>query len=390
MKTFKERSSRKAVLVVCMVDSIHSARWLQHFKNQEIDFYLFASTPNRKIHSEIEALTKSSGDDGATYRALYSTKYLSILLWAIDLIFSNRIRGFLIARLTKKYSIDVIHAMELNHAGYLVAQATKSPNLSNARIISSVWGSDIFWFGRFKKHKKELKKILRITDSLISECNRDSFLAAELGFNGKFIQSPSLFGFDSDVLEREFTDTSSRNVILIKGYESFVGRASIALAALSEIKEVIQNFEVIVYSANFKTVRLVHKINREFSLGIKVYRKKAFNSKQMLQLFTSARCHVGISLSDGVPATLLESMVSGTFPIQTNTSCADQWVVDGQSALLVKPEVKEVRTALLRALEDDNLVDQAMVINSKVAKERLSNEFVSGKLAKTYDSPVSS
>ena len=48
--------NRQKILAVCMLDSIHTARWLSLFKEQEIDFYLFPSTPNRTINNQIKKL----------------------------------------------------------------------------------------------------------------------------------------------------------------------------------------------------------------------------------------------------------------------------------------------------------------------------------------------
>ena len=96
----------------------------------------------------------------------------------------------------------------------------------------------------------------------------------------------------------------------------------------------------------------------------------------MLEMFERARVHIGISLSDGVPASLLESMVTGAFPIQTSTACCDGWIVNQKSGLLVSPDLDEVVSALAKAIIDDQLVDSAMVINHQTAIEKLSKTYV--------------
>lgn len=45
----------------------------------------------------------------------------------------------------------------------------------------------------------------------------------------------------------------------------------------------------------------------------------------MLDLFASAKICVGLSLSDGISTSLLESMSMGTIPVQTSTACCDEW-----------------------------------------------------------------
>jgi glycosyltransferase involved in cell wall biosynthesis len=101
----------------------------------------------------------------------------------------------------------------------------------------------------------------------------------------------------------------------------------------------------------------------------------------MLELFERARVHIGISLSDGVPASLLESMVTGAFPIQTNTACCDGWIIDQKSGLLVSPYLDEVVSALAKAISDDQLVDSAMAINHQTAIEKIGKTYVSERIS---------
>jgi glycosyltransferase involved in cell wall biosynthesis len=364
-----------------MLDSIHTARWLENFKDQSIDFYLFPSTPNRRVHSQIKNLISNAQSQTSVFRLSPVAKWAAIPMWGADLVFGNRIRGYLVARTARKVKATHIHAMELNHAGQISTKALKHLDDLGPKVLSTVWGSDIFWFGKFAKHQGYLTEILKGTDLLISECARDFELAKDLGFNGKFEKSESLFGFADSQIQIEQTLTSQRNLILIKGYESFVGRASIALRAVEALSEELKQFEIHVYSTTWKTRKLIKKYNSTADRKITYYKKNTLSSSQMLELFERARVHIGISLSDGVPASLLESMVTGAFPIQTNTACCDGWIVNQKSGLVVSPDLDEVVVALAKAINDDQLVDSAMVINHQTASEKLSKTYVSERIS---------
>jgi hypothetical protein len=52
------------------------------------------------------------------------------------------------------------------------------------RFIATNWGSDIFWFQRFPKHRAKLQALLKLADAYSAECHRDVALARELGFTG--------------------------------------------------------------------------------------------------------------------------------------------------------------------------------------------------------------
>ena len=73
---------------------------------------------------------------------------------------------------------------------------------------------------------------------------------------------------------------------------------------------------------------------------------------------------MGISLSDGISTSLLEAMSAGAFPIQTSTACADEWVVDGQTGVLITTLAREpIASAIALALDADELVDTAHQLN---------------------------
>ena len=374
-------TSNSRVVVVCMLDSIHTARWLENFKDQGIDFYLFPSTPNRRVHSQIKNLISNAQSQTSSFRLSPVAKWAAIPMWGADLVFGNRIRGHLVAITARKVKATHIHAMELNHAGKISTRALKILEELDPKVIATVWGSDIFWFGRFKKHQGYLIDILAGTDLLVSECNRDLELAKNLGFKGDFLKSETLFGFADSQIEKERVPASKRNLILIKGYESFVGRASIAIEAAQILSSDLDQYEIHVYSTTWKSRRIIRKYNSTADRKIVFYKKNTLTSSQMLELFEQARVHVGISLSDGVPASLLESMVTGAFPIQTNTACCDGWLVNQKSGLLVSPDLDEVVAALAKAINDDQLVDSAMVINHQTAIEKLSKTHASGRIS---------
>ena len=52
-------TKRKTVLVIGMADSIHVARWLKQFVNENIDFFLVPSRKYRNINWELDTLFQS-------------------------------------------------------------------------------------------------------------------------------------------------------------------------------------------------------------------------------------------------------------------------------------------------------------------------------------------
>jgi glycosyltransferase involved in cell wall biosynthesis len=76
----------------------------------------------------------------------------------------------------------------------------------------------------------------------------------------------------------------------------------------------------------------------------------------------------------------------GAFPIQTDTACCDEWINDGKSGFIVKPDDIEMIADRIRlAVTDDALVDTASDINWQTVTQRLDRRIISRQVIKFYD-----
>ena len=367
----------KKILVVAMADSIHTARWLEQFRDVEVKFILFPSSPHRRVHPRIKQMLKT--DSGVKLTLSWGLRMFSLPLWLIDRFVDNRLRGFLLRRTLHCEQPDIVHAMETQGAGYVIRRALRK-SIAKPRVMLTIWGSDLFWFRQFPRHKKKLKETLRLVDDLALECNRDVVIARDLGYKGRVIPPfPITGGYDVDALSKisSLVPPSKRKVILVKGHTRFVGRAELALEALEQVRDLLDDYQIVVYSADPKVRRISRKLSTQHSLDISLHRRGSLTHDQVINLFSKARIYLGISLSDGLPNSLQEAMVLGAFPIQTNTSCADEWIVDAKSGFIVDPHNPTlIVSALRKALENDALVDAASKINMDTAQQRLSTSAV--------------
>ena len=360
-----------------MADSVHTARWLEQFENSKDEFVFFPSSPHRRIHPKIVRLLNASSPMQISIpRGLSKT---GLILAALDKFFNNRLRGVLLRRAINKFEPDILHAVETQGAGYISLEALDKVE-NKPFFILTLWGSDLFWFRKFNRHKLRLMSLLPLVDLLSMECERDVEIARDLGFAGKlFPPFPVTGGYEiaDSPNSNVKTKTSARRVILVKGHTRFVGRGTQALRAIEELSDRLTGYQVIVYSADPKAKRLANSIAKQTGLPIKVFGRGQIAHQDLLKVFESARIYLGISLSDGISVSLQEAMVCGAFPIQTDTSCADEWIVNSKSGFIVSPNdhiglVEAIRTAL----ENDELVDSAAQINYEVARKRLDKSKV--------------
>jgi glycosyltransferase involved in cell wall biosynthesis len=105
----------------------------------------------------------------------------------------------------------------------------------------------------------------------------------------------------------------------------------------------------------------------------------------MLQWQGRARVSLSLSISDAISTAVLEAIVMGAFPIQSDTSCAHEWIDGTHTGFLVPPEApEEVASALRRALTDDALVDAAAERNGAVAARRLDGAMLRRHVVDMY------
>ncbi len=375
----------KKVLLVAMVDSVHTGRWISQFDGEIIDFMLFPSTPHRRVHSLINQRLALKVE--TRVRISQWMNWAALPLGIADLLCANFFRAKLLAREINKFQPDVIHIMETQHAGYLTDRALKTVK-SKPKVILSIWGSDLFWFQRFPKHRQKMSLLFPRVNILITECERDEALATKLGFVGECIYGvPASGGVDLQLFNdsRRQVLPSKRKTIAIKGYSGFVGLGPLAVRSLVPLVNELKNYEIVVYSCSYRTAQIAKQLRKQSDLNIQIKLKHSMTTKQMEDLFLSARVVVGVSLSDGLPATVKEAICTGAFPVQTNTSCAGEWLKDRISVLLVPPNnIGALSAAILRALTDDQLVDNASEVNQNIARIRMDLLIIKAKLLELY------
>ena len=379
----------KKILIVAMADSIHTARWLEQFEHSKDEFILFPSSPHRRIHPKISHLLSS--DSTMNIALPGGLRYSGLSLAALDKLFANRIRGLLLRRFIKRFNPDILHAVETQGAGYISSIALE--RIKNKPIfILTLWGSDLFWFRRFKRHEAQLKNLLPQVDLLSMECSRDIAIAKEFGFVGEIFPPFQVTGGYELLVQKSDspkTPPSARKVILIKGHTRFVGRGLIALDAIEKVADLLAGYEIIVYSADPQAIRRVRKLVKDTQLNVRSFKRGELRHHELLSFFKSARIYIGISLSDGISVSLQEAMVCGSFPIQTNTSCADEWIVDGKSGFIVDPDnLMNLVSSIKMALIDDSLVDGAAEINYLEAQKKLDRSVIATISQNFYASAI--
>ena len=115
---------------------------------------------------------------------------------------------------------------------------------------------------------------------------------------------------------------------------------------------------------------------------------KPISRQKLLETFSESRVYIGASISDGVSTSFLEALITGAYPIQTDTSCANEWIKKGFRASVVPLKSEELEIVISRTLKDDSLVDDACKINRNLATLYLDKNAIFEKARLFYEKNI--
>ncbi len=375
---------RTRVILVCMVDSIHVARWLSHFTHQDVDFYLFPSGPNRTVHHQIRDLVRNSSVSLATFSIPPWARYLSVPLWLADRILSDRVRGWMLRRKIRQVKPNYLHALELQHAGYIAERALRDKTIT-VPFIATNYGSDIFWFQQYPKHLKRIRELLKRANFYSAECSRDYMLAAKYGFEGIALPlAPNAGAISVADLRRNNLSSSSRKIIAVKGYQGWVGQAQVVVQALKLRKGDLKDAEIVFFSCGLSMLLKIQWLKLTSGLNVRGIRKHHLNHDQILDLFSRSRLYIGVSLSDGLSTSSIEAMAMGAFPIQSDTSCSSEWFLDGVSGQSLSGSFPaQVGNFIVDWFHNQESLESARILNLEITSRKF-NEILQLEHFKTF------
>lgn len=396
MKTQKKLK----ILIVAMSDSIHTTRWINQIVDQGWDIHLFPCVDHGVSHPELRNITvhhnyyskqENLGRNLKIKGINVNRPFIKTVLLTLKKKFArfDNYHSHQLAALIKKLKPDIVHSLEFSLAGYLTMEAKKIlKDEPFPKWIATNWGSDIYLFGQLKVHQPKIEEVLSNCDYYSCECHRDVYLAKEMGLKGQVLPVfPNTGGFNLDEVKkyRLRGKISSRKMITLKGYQNWAGRALVGLRALARCADLLKGYTIAIFSAGKDSDVAVAAEIFTRKTNIPTHIIGITSHKDILKYHGQSRISLGVSISDAISTSLLEAMVMGSFPIQSNTACANEWIKDGKSGILVPPEDPDIiEKALRKALKDDNLVDQAAKINWQTAKAKLQKEQLKKQIVDFY------
>ncbi|WP_166382095.1 glycosyltransferase [Polaribacter sp. 11A2H] len=359
------------ILFVCL-QYIHSARWINQLKDTEHEIYVFDCL-DRPIHKDLLWTNYTTNWSKRKVPYLKGEFFLEKKMPSIF----NKIERYLkvtssekLEELIKELKPDLVHSLEMQSQTYPLLKVRKKNDFKWAYFS---WGSDLYLYQNEKKHQQKIKQVLFNLNYLFVDNQRDINIAKDLGFKNEVSGIfPGGGGYQLEKIKETVAETPKENLIIIKGYHHWAGRALVVLNALELIKSDLIDYKVLVYSAHDNVIDKIAEMNGNGWNIEFISRKKEVSQNELLKLFAKAKIAIGNNISDGIPNTLLESIILGAFPIQSNPGGASEdYISDGKNGFLIQnPEdAVAISKLITKALKSDELLEKAFLMNQEIAKK---------------------
>ena len=372
-----------------MFDSIHLARWLSQFENEKIDFVLFPSKKFKYVNYDLLKLVTSQKI--ASYRfakPYFVFKYIGFMDYFLVSIFKLlklNLKLLFLRRITHKNIFNYIHAIELQGAAYLYDLLPEQIQDRTSLIVTN-YGSDIQYFQNIPEHQDKIRSVLSKADFYSAECQRDYESALKLGFKGKFLPCiPNAGGFKNEIFELNLVPSNERNVIMAKCYGGTFGLGELIIDALERFLRTNSDVKIIMHSVTDDLLSKSKNLRVAFPNQVVIYTvREKIPRHKILDYLSKSRIYIGASRSDGISTSFLEALCLGAFPIQTDTSCASEWIELGFFGSIIRPDTSEIFTAINVSYFDKEL-ENKRAQNLENAKRYLSYELIQLQAIKFYE-----
>ncbi len=327
--------------------SIHVRRWIEFFRDTGNEVYIIsfrkANIDGVKLYYIGDSLNINS--DGG------NTAYLK--------------KVFTIRRLIKKIKPDLINAHYLTSYGFI-------GSLVKGKIpfVVSTWGSDILVTPKQNKIYKLLTEfVLKKCDLVTSDSNYMSKEIINLKADKYKVLTIPMGVSLSDIDLNHIKEDRSKIFLSMR---TLCDNSNIEciLDSFKIVSEIYTDSRLIITNSGNSEKEVLKHI-KELGIEEKVDFMGFINRKKMFELLNEGLSFISIPKSDSTSVTLLESMISGSFPIVSDLPANKEWITNEVNGLILnKFDSDELSKLMIRTIEDKELIKSSRKINRKIIEDR--------------------
>ena len=285
---------------------------------------------------------------------------------------------------------DIVHALRIPFEGMLASfTPEKYP------LVVSTWGNDLTLHAQgSRRMAKWTRNALRRANGLMADATRDLDLADRWGFHAGFPKDlvPGNGGLDLSYFlqfQKEkrsapaYLDLQKIHIINPRGFRPGSVHQEIFFKAIPRILEEDPNIQFLcpAMQGQKEALQWVHNLGIEKQVTLLPY----LPQQELWDVYQHSEVYLSLSSHDGTPNTFLEAIACGCFPIVGNILSLREWVEDGKNGMLVDPtDVEQVVRAVLKALRDTKLREEAKALNWAILGEKADREKIRTKIMNFY------
>ncbi|WP_172805576.1 MULTISPECIES: methyltransferase domain-containing protein [Bradyrhizobium] len=301
------------------------------------------------------------------------------------------------AETIRAWQPDVVHTLGLDSASYLMdmARAAQPDIVEIGRWVVQVRGGpDLALHQHDPDHRRRIESVFAHCDHLIADNSINYQDAIKLGLEPHKIDSPGLGivsgpgGLDVAAMRATWSLLPSqrpRTILWPKTYETISSKALPVFEALRLAWDRIAPVKI-------EMLWLVQSdVKTWFDKSMPDHIKASCNihgrldREEVLSMLPNARVMLAPSLTDGIPNSMMEAMALGAFPIVSPLDTITPVVKNEENVLFARnlyPE--EITEAIVRAMQDDALVDAAAERNVTLVEKLADRTRIRSKVIAYY------
>ncbi len=389
---------RPRILFVGFPESSHTTSWIELLRDTEFDARLFA-LPSGPVASDfpfVAHTTWPGQQPGAAHDripALRASSELATLCRQGLLQLLNRRQGPLrwlaalglrrfvagngvdvyeqaLAELILQWQPDIVHTLGFDNASYLYARTREHFRDSRRPrwVAQARGGPDLDLYPHLPSRRREIEQVLRECDHFICDSAQNYAFALANGLAERklnpgvgVVSGPG--GLDVDALRSRWSLPPSRRervIVWPKAYEVMSSKALPVFEALNLAWNDIKPCRIECLWLVQDEVRIW--FDKMLAPAVKAACRISERVPQpvVLEHLLGARVMMAPSLTDGVPNAMMEAMACGAFPLVSPLPTITPVVAEPVNVLFARNLYpQEIAAALVRAMNDDALVDAA-------------------------------
>jgi glycosyltransferase involved in cell wall biosynthesis len=298
-----------------------------------------------------------------------------------------------LAMVIHSWEPDIIHTLGLEPSSYFYLAARKKFALEGIGkwVVQVRGGPDLALNRMLPIYEEKIRAVFMKCDQVIADNQLNYQYALEMGLTENRISElgavPGTGGIDLHQAQRiESIPPSRRERVILwpKAYECPASKALPVFAAIESAWEKIKPCRIIMTAANQETLRwfqtLPAPIRESSTIVPRIHRDEIFAH------LSRARILLAPSLVDGIPNILYEAMAYGAFPVVSPLPTICPLVTEEINVLFARNLYPgEIAAAIIKAMSDDTLVDDAAKNNRRLVRLIADREIIREKVAAYYE-----